>query len=133
MSLIAELRLDSPILRAALEAAPEVTVRFHEENVPSDRKTRLVFWTEGSGFEAFERGLADDWTVGEYRRLTALPDRWLYRAVLSEAGEAQMTYADAADLDAVVLDATATVDGWFVRMQLADRDALTSYLSVCRE
>ena len=133
MTLVAELRLDSPILRASLSAVPEMRLTYLQETVRDGAGMRLFFRAEGDDFEAFEAGMAEDPTVAEYARLTDTPERRLYRITATEAAAERSTYPEAVKLDAPILDATGTTEGWLIRIEFPGRDALCAYRSACEE
>lgn len=131
MALIGEARLDSPLLASALAAAPGMTLRLEDVRMPGEADTRFLMWASGDDLPAFEAALEDESTVAEYRVLTDLGGRRLYRFTLSEEGVAASTYSDAAAQDIVVLDLEATVDGIRVLARLPSRDALAAYARAC--
>ena len=71
MSLIAEFDIASPklALSGALEAAPAMRLEIEQEfGAPSGRPV-MFFWATDGDFETFERGMSDDETVTDIRRL----------------------------------------------------------------
>lgn len=130
--LIVEGRVDSPILREALRAAPGTTVVHEEQYVLAD-EIRYFFWAEGDDLDAFESGLAADPTVSRPTVLAETEGRRLYRVTFTEAGEAAATFRTWGELDLVMLESRATVDDWHVRIQLPDREALSGFVDACRD
>lgn len=128
--LIVEARIDSPILREAIRAAPGTTVVHEEQYVVGD-EIRYLFWAEGDGLDAFESGLAADPTVSRPAVLAEAGGRRLYRVTLTEAGEAVTTFPTWGEFGLVMLDSRATREGWRVRIQLPDREALSGFVDVC--
>lgn len=131
MSLVAELRLDSPVLREALLAVPEMRLRALQETLPRDDPPRLIFRAGDGDFEAFEAAMGDDPSVTTAVCLNCSDERRLYRATVAAETAGRMTYGDAVGLDVLLLGATGTADGWVVRMQFPDRDALGAYCEAC--
>lgn len=130
--LIAEYRTDSRLLEATLERAPE-TVVYSEESYATDEGIRSLFWAETDDWDAFEAALTDDPTVTDSKRLAETDARRLYGVYLTDDGSANTTFPQWGDLDVVLLEATATVDGWEARMRVPDRDALSRYRAGLRE
>ena len=132
MSLIGEAEIGSPLLQEALEAAPDVVL--HVEDIRTvDGETRLMFRAEGENVDAFEAGLETDSTIATYRFIAAVDDDRLYRATLSDHGQARSTYDVALAQDIVVFDQEVTVEGMVVQARLPDREALATYREACRE
>jgi len=130
--LVVEFGIDSPILMDALAHAPGTTVS-HEAQYQLDSGVNLLFWAEGEGLESFDDGLGTDPTVTDVMILAETACRRLYRVTFTERGEAVATFPAWSDLDLSFMHATATTDGWDVRMRMPDRDALQGYRTVCEE
>lgn len=109
-----------------------MTITTEEESVATG-EIRLLFWAEGGDFEAFERALVDDPTVVDYRELAESDDRRLYRVRFAEAGEDVTIYPTWIALDGIVLSATADKDGWDLRIQFPDREAVSKLREHCRD
>lgn len=131
--LIAEYRVDSPLLMAALERAPDVTVRIEEQYLSADGEIRYLLWVEGDQWPAFEAALADDPTVTDPKLLTEAETRRLIRVVLTDEGEEATTFPRWGEFDIVMLESTATHEGWENRMRVPDRATLAQYRSALRE
>lgn len=133
MSLIAEYVLDPPVLRESLAAVPEMTVHYENETIPGEGRARLVFRAEGGDFEAFEAAMDRDLSVAAWTRLASVDDHRLYRIDLTRDAEAGTTYGSIIEMDGFIVDATGTHEGWRVRIQFPDREALAAYRDVCEE
>lgn len=130
--LLVEARIDSPILRDALRASPGTTV-VHEEQYVVDDEIRYFFWAEGDDLDAFDAGLEADPTVTQPDVLAETGGRRLYRVTFTEGGREVATFPTWGELDLVMLDSRATADGWQVRIQVPDREALSGFVDVCRD
>ncbi|USZ68950.1 helix-turn-helix domain-containing protein [Halorussus salilacus] len=133
MTVIADFRLETPVLRAALAAVPEMDVVLEQQTSRGSKPFALTFWASGGDFETFESELADDPTVSGSRLLAELDDERLYQVELDEDGEELMTYHCWADLGAVFLSAERVGDGWRTRIRFPDRESLRRYASYCEE
>lgn len=133
MSLIAEYAIDPPVLREALAAVPEMTVHYENETLPGSQRARLVFRAEGGDFDAFEAAMDRDPSVAAWTYLASIDDDRLYRIDLAHDVEESMTYGAIVEMDGFVLVGTGTHEGWTVKIQFPDRDALSAYRDVCRE
>lgn len=133
MSLVAEVEIDTPILRRALEAVPDMTLEFEDFQTVPEGELKYVVWASGDDFGAFEAGLAADPTVGRFRLLAEVLDRRLYRITLSEAGRSASTYFAAIRHDAVVLDLIAAGGTMTIQARIPDRSVLLDYRDTCRD
>ena len=130
--IIVEGRIDSPILRAALAAAPGTTV-VYEEQYAVDGGIRFFFWAEGHDLDAFDEAMRADPTVEGPTMLAEANDRRLYRVEFTDAGREVATFPTWGEFGLVMLDSRGTRDGWLVRIRFPDREALRGFLDVCRE
>ena len=133
MTLIADFYLETPVLRTALAAVPELDVSVEQQTLRDSKPFALALWVSGGGFEAFEAGLADDATVAAATVLAEVGDHRLYQVELTESGERYMTYHAWADLDSVFVSADWAGHGWWVRIRFPDRDCLRQYVEYCEE
>jgi len=127
--LIVDYETDVPILQAAREAAPGMTLTLESEQAvdvsgPTEHRVRRIFWAEGGDFEAFERALGGDPTVTNQRRLAGSSRRRLYSVRLSDEGMAWSAYHTWVDLDGSLLGGRTTESGWKMRMRFPDREAV---------
>lgn len=129
---VVEFRLNSPILRDALAHTPGMKL-IHEEQYEVAEGVTLLFWVEGGDFEAFEEGVAVDPTVTNLQQLAETQSRRLYRVTFTDAGMDVATFPAWPELDISLLDASATHEGWTLRMRMADRETLEQYRDRCRE
>lgn len=130
--LVVEFRIDSPILREALARAPETTITY-EELYHMSGKTGLLFWVEGGDLAAFDENLPTDPSVTDSVELTETETRRLYRVTYTAHGETATTVPLYSELDISFLAATATHEGWDVRLRMTDRDTLRKYVAMCAE
>ncbi|MFC4552261.1 MULTISPECIES: helix-turn-helix domain-containing protein [Halorussus] len=129
---IAELQLDSCILRTAMTSAPDAVLRYEQCHRSADG-VRLYAWVETDDFGAFAEALAADDTVANPAVLAVDAGRRLYRVEFTEAGRAASLSPVRAELDIVVLDARATAEGWTVRLFTPDNEALSAFTDECDE
>jgi predicted DNA binding protein len=133
MTLIADFYLETPVLRRALRAAPEMDVAIEQQTSRESKPFALAFWASDGDFEAFESGLADDPTTGDVTVLAELQNQRLYQVELTDEGDRQMTYHSWADLGGVFISSERTGDGWRSRIRFPDRDSLQQYVAFCEE
>lgn len=129
---VVEFRFGSPILQEALDRVPELTVTY-EELYRKDDGVAAMFWAEGGDFDAFEAAIEDDPTVTDAACLTETKTRRLYRVRYTEEGVAVATFPEWGGLDISFLDATATHEGWTIRMRMPDRETLTDFRALCED
>lgn len=128
--LVVEFRVSSPVLRTAIERAPEVTVSVEEHYCTGDC-IGFLFRADGGDRPAFEEGLDADPTVRNSTVVAETGGRRLYRVTLTAAGEEAATVQSWGDLNLSLLAATGSRDGWTVRIRVPDRAALQGYRAVC--
>lgn len=133
MTLIADFYLETPVLREALAAVPDMDVVVEQQIPRGSKPFALTFWTSGGDFGAFESALEDDPTVAGSRVLAELDGQRLYQVELSEAGEQLMTYHCWAHLGAVFISSERVGEGWRIRIRFPDRESLREYASYCEE
>lgn len=134
MSFIAEFELSNPLLRATVQAVPEMTIQIEDEILPGQQgPLKLVVWAFGDDFDAFEAALGADPTVDSFALLFEAAERHHYRINLSEEGTRYVTYQSAVRADISFLEVTRTVDGIQIRASVPSRDALFTYRDWCRE
>lgn len=129
---VVEFQVDSPFLRDALANVPEATITL-EELYPTEDSAIVHLWVKECDLTTFEEGLAADSTVANAAQLAETETRSLYRVTCTDYGESLVTFPMWSKLDISFLDATATHEGWDVRLRMPDRDALQKYREICEE
>jgi predicted DNA binding protein len=130
--IVAEIEVDSPLLREALARAPAMALS-HEEQYLASESINYLFWARSGDFVAFEEGLAADRTVTNVTRLAETSDGRLYRVTFTEYGERFATFPVWSELDVSVVDSTGTHEGWEIRLRLPDREGLRRFRDACEE
>lgn len=126
MAAIAEFELDSPLMREASRAVPEVRVRGEAIFVQGENP-KYLFWVEEGPVEAFESALEADPSVGEIAVLSTAGEPRYYRVTFSEEYSRYGSYAVTQEHDIVFLD-TVLQDGTArVRALVPSRAALREY------
>ncbi|WP_276301726.1 helix-turn-helix domain-containing protein [Halorussus lipolyticus] len=133
MSLVVEFAVESPILRDARRAVPDMEFQIEDVRQMPDGEHEYAFWADGDDFEAFEEAVAADPTATDYTRLVDVGDRRLYRATLSKSAAEWTTRSVAAKHDVTVLDVTADDTESRVQARVPDRAALVAYRDAFRE
>ncbi|SIR81251.1 Predicted DNA binding protein, contains HTH domain [Haladaptatus litoreus] len=131
--IIVEFRLDYPVLRDALSRAPKMKLTWEQSDRTEEGRHKLLFWTEGGDFEAFEDALEEDSTVTTPSRTIELGEQRLYQTELK--GEARRTsiYPLLVNEASILQRVTATHDGWEFRAAFPDREAFGRFRDFCRE
>lgn len=129
-TLLVRARLSHPDLplAPALADASQMCVRPRSTILGTDR-----FFVAGFGDDlvSFEDALADDPTVAEPSLIGEFADRRVYRIGLTNRSREKLSPLDAAE--AYIHDASGTHDGWTVRMEMPNRDALVKLVRKCRD
>ena len=130
--ILVEFTLDHPILREALDAAPETHLVWEQSHRLDDGEHRLVAWVEGD-VGAFEAALDDDPSVTEFHCESETDERKLYQVVLSEESTDLSVYPALVKGASIIQRLTADAEGWHFRVAFPDRDSLDEFRDFCDE
>ncbi|ELY92310.1 bacterio-opsin activator HTH domain-containing protein [Natrialba hulunbeirensis JCM 10989] len=133
MNIIAEYTIRTPILPTVLEAVPEMEVRNTALYPDSGDRGKILIWAWGDDFDAFDDALGDHDLVREYDCLAQTGDRRLYAIVHIADLKDGLPYPLLFENNGVVLDATATRDGFDMRVRFPSRESLRRYRAGCKE
>lgn len=132
MSLFAEITV--PVgdfaLATTLQVVPDATIDI-ERVIATDDELAPYFWVGARDFEKFEAAARNDETVARLEQLDEFDDAALYRADWKNCAE-PVQYA-CAELDAGLLEACGSHDGWELRIQFDERTQLREFCSHCNE
>lgn len=130
--MIAEFKLDTPVLETALGTAPHTDVSIIQQIGAGDETLDLVINAAHGDCDAFERGLDADGTVVDWVRLGEGHER-RYRVTLSERGRELSTFPRWSKDGAVFLDGARRRDNWRFRIQFQDEESLQRYVAYCED
>lgn len=130
--IIAEFRIDHPILRTALDRAPEMRVDWQRSD-REDGEEWALLWARGGDHDAFEAGLADDPTVTPPSRTAGLADGRLYQVRLTDEGRRTSTYEVIVRESGVVRRITGTHQGWEMEVGFSERGSITRFVDYLEE
>lgn len=133
MGLIGRVETDSQPGQVALSAVPDMAARLEDVRPDSDEAWRVIFWASGDDFETYEAAMTDDPAVADWERLTALPDRRLYRVTLGEETRQQMLHSIVVERDITIIDLTLTADRLEMLARFPSREALAALREACSE
>lgn len=139
MSFIAEITLYDPILFVStFEEVPDAECTFEDFHYTTDEEgnVRYVFfwWATGCEFDEYECALRDDPTVDEYRVVTEVADRRLYRVVTERIPEEQpLVYPFFREHDITALESRRTASGLHLRARFPSREVLRAFLEAGEE
>lgn len=130
--IVAEFTLTYPILEAALERTPSVSLEWERSDMAGEDVTVLT-WALGSDtdLDGFERALADDASVRNTERIAAVDGRRLYHITLDRIGQEVSVYPVIVDAGGIIRQATADDDGWHFRVAFPDQQTFTRFRTVC--
>ncbi|MEF8789666.1 MAG: helix-turn-helix domain-containing protein [Haloarculaceae archaeon] len=128
---IAEFTIDHPLLRETLERVPGAEVEWEETYGCSEGTTQMIFWVSGGAFEAVDAALAEDPTVANPTVLAEVGTRRLYRVDFVGRGDETNLMPQFIEAGGVLREATATGDGWRLRVLFPDREALEHVYRFC--
>lgn len=112
---IAEFRLDHPLLRSALSAVPDMRLSWEDTTPIDDERTRILLWADGGDFEAFEAAVEDDPTVTSPERSVRFGDRRLYQFQVIGEGDEPTIYPVIVEQGTIVHRFVGTYEGWECR------------------
>lgn len=130
--IIAEFTLDHPILRETLNRHPGLRITWEHSYRTSDDHMQMIFWAEGSDFEAVESTMSDDSSVAAQSVLAEVGDRHLYRVNLVGESRETSIMPLLVDVGGVQQQLTATHDGWQNRVRFPNREAFERVYRFCR-
>lgn len=130
--IVAEFRIDHPILRTALERAPSMRLDWQRSDLADGVEWMLV-WARGGDHDAFEAGLAADPTVTGPTTTAPVGDGRLYQLRLTEEGR----YASAYELlvrECGVVRRIAGSHGWWeVEVGFCERPSICRFVEYLEE
>jgi len=137
MSIVVELTIrDPPLFSEVFEAVPDVTAtteNFHHFTDGPDDHYAFFWWVEGSDLAEFERRMRAYRYVCELRELTSVGGRRLYRLTTESLPEDVMLSARFRRHDVTILDNEGSVEGFWLRLRVPDRDTLRTIVSELRD
>lgn len=133
MTLIGRVELGPSVGIEALEAVPKMMLQLEDIRSLADEPWRLVVWASGDDFETYETGLTEDPTIDAYTCLTQLPDKRLYRIVLSKEGQQHTLHPIAIEQDIVIMDLKITAERQVLLARFPSRDAVFALRDACSE
>lgn len=124
---------DKIALVPTIRRVPSVDIRV-VTNSMTDPDTAMFFFlvrSETGEFDQFESALEQDATVAESLVISESDGCRLYR--FKHLSETELLSPKITELGGLVLEARADDDGWRLRLQLPDREALEQLWEYCRE
>lgn len=131
--IVAEFEFRSPVIAAALRAAPDMVIEHEQFGALDGEGIRTFFWASGGDFDRFEEGLSADSSVTETERLIELDGRRLYRTTLAGEGLDASIYPTLVDVDGIVRELTGSVDGWECTAMFPEHAAISEFQSALDE
>ena len=130
---IAEISIAHPALPLSptVQATPEITIHREFQPASAEEDVWLFFSAETNGFTEFDDTLEADPTITAPRLIADFSDQRIYRVQLTDT--AKVVAPTLAKLGIQILDIQSTTDGWFLRLQLPDRDALVEFRKYCEQ
>lgn len=118
-------------LRYTLETVPEIEVEVERIAAHSTKWTMPCLWVANAEFDTVDEALSNDPTVDEIIEGYAFVDEKYYQLDWDDTIEKRIdSYLDK---QASVLDASATSDGWRIRIRFANRDQFDIFREHLRE
>lgn len=121
---IVKFTTESPILRRAIELAPESVVEVVDDRATVDGPVKLIFWVESDDFDAFHDGLEADPTIADARLIETNEERRRYRVSYTDEGARETITSVITEQDGSIHDVVVTDRGVWFRVDFPDREAL---------
>lgn len=130
---IAEFRLDHPVLRETLTSLPEMRVTWQRSDPIDGGRIRVLLWVEGVALDALEAAIETDPTVTPTGRTIAVGDRYLCHLDLAGEGRETSTYPLLVEQGGVIQELTATHEGWEFRVGFPTREEFSTFHEFCAQ
>lgn len=130
---IAEFRLDHPLLRSALTTVPDMRLSWEDTTPIDDDRTRILLWAEGGDFEAFEAAVDGDPTVTPPERSVQFGDRRLYQFQVIGEGDEPTIYPVIVEQGTIIHRFTGTHEGWECRCTFPSETEFAFFRDTCAE
>lgn len=132
-TVIGEFDVDSDAMAESFDRAPELSASLVQQSLGESGGLNVVADVSGGAIQAFEHGLGQDPTVGDWTRFSAETDPARYRISLTETGREQLTHPQWSGDGALFLDGRRNRDVWRFRIQFPDEASLQRYVAYCEE
>lgn len=133
MSLIAEFRIESQVMKETTTVFPEIEYHQEEVHLTEEGDVKSIVWVSCDDFDAFESALQTDPDVKDYDSLTEIQTRRLYRLTIAEEAADKVLYPKAVESDIVYLDVTGTHERTHFRVRAPTLEAVQDIRQTCRE
>ena len=131
--LIAEFRLQQPILERTRHTVPGVRFEWEQSNQTAGGTIQTYVWAECDDFAALDEVLAVDPTVVDATCTTEAGDRRLYRMNWSGEGHENSTYPTLVEEASLIQRITGDSEGWVFRVAFPSHDAFCRYRAFCKD
>ncbi len=111
-------------LTHTIRSLPEITVGVGSDAGTDPVHDGHIFWIEADAFDVVEETLAADPTVADVSTVADAGDRRTYRITYSD--EATLLTPTILDMGGLTQEARSHADGWMLKLQLQDHDALVA-------
>lgn len=130
--IVAEFRIDHPVLRTALGRAPSMRVDWELSDVV-DGAEWVLLWARRGDHDAFEAGLEADPTVTPPATTVSVDDGRLHHLQLTDAGRAASAYDLLVRESAIVRHLVGTHRGWETEIGFPERSSVYRFVEFLRE
>lgn len=133
MAFIGRARLSGQPGQETLRAVPDMVLELVDIRSTPEGLWRVIFWASGDDFDAFEAAHRSSSEVADFKLLTDLGERRLYRVTLSGEVTEDVLHSVAVEYDITIIDVTMTAEWLHFLARFPTRDALSAFRSACRE
>ena len=131
MSLVADFDFETALYRETLDEVPGMYLELDDEGILRSGVAAVTFWAAGDDFDRFERALEADSTVETVVPIETDTEGW--RRYQTHVPETAIMHHERAELGVVICDASATHEGWRVRLRFPNPETLEAYCDACDE
>ncbi|MFC7096667.1 helix-turn-helix domain-containing protein [Halobaculum marinum] len=129
--IIAHYTIDHPFMRRTLRSLPDLDVKWEDSYTDNDGRMWMTGWLSGVPTDDVDAVIDADPSVGDRHLLTKSRGRDLYRLDFAEDYKSTSTRSVIAEVGGVNEVITADADGWQLKTQFPNREALEHVYGFC--
>jgi len=131
-TVIAEFTMDHPILRAPFARVPDVEASWGLTQDQVDGPTQMTVWIRTDDVDALDEAIEADPGTTNPTVLAVQGNRRLYRFDYTDLGRETNILPVVVEHGGEVTDAVGSNEGWRIRVEFPDREALECLYQFCR-
>ncbi|PSP85049.1 helix-turn-helix domain-containing protein [Halobacteriales archaeon QS_1_68_17] len=132
MPVIAAIHISHPdlVLTPTIRSVSEATIRVVPQSATDPETRSFAYLVDGCDPGRFETALTSDHTVVDYEHVATVDGQRIYQITYAE--DVVLISPTVSELGGLSLESRSDDDGWAVKLQLPDRDALAALNDFCQ-